>query len=379
MGSSLQYSKANKDELVREKLFKDSSIIFKIAFLVPVLISFLTFNYYRRLVEFTVQLRLNLIVMIIVSCIFYSLVVNRTNALSLNATRFVASFLIILEVTFTMFYTVLSHNQITVVRFAFVFTIAEMACFSMGYHITFSLYFVSLVWTSLAEKEPQVEDAALVYALINLFLYVGAYFLNREYIKRYINRDDDLIGETDMLRRIIKDRKDPVSIYTYINLAKELALLVALCLLNFSLNSAASKFFEWQFTSTGKTPVLSKCIVLLISNVLELVGSGVCLKVQLSKPAQIVFCTILPRLAIIGVLFVASQYDRRWFENKIALILVVSVFYFVNGFGKIQLFSMAAKRVEDKQKKNVGFLMMFAMCFGILYGDLTCISIFKNY
>lgn len=253
-----------------------------------------------------------------------------------------------------------------------------MAAFSIGYHLTFICYFASFVLQNTGVvSELKVEKYAIVYGLVNTTLCAAGLFVNKHYIDRYINKKDDLVGETDMLRRVIKDKMDPVSIYTYIRLIRELKLPVSMSLLNFSLNTVAQNLLVWHLRVSMSNRDLPFNLILLLSNVAECLGAVICLSAQIYNSLSLVATTV-PRVLLFGTLMYSTANSKEWFESTTVLLISLCVFMLLNGFNKVQLFAMAARRVEDKQKKNVGFLMMLILCAGTSYGDLTSLGVIKD-
>lgn len=252
------------------------------------------------------------------------------------------------------------------------FSHMEIAYTIIGYLTPFFLY------TTLAYlKENQRQDYPWVGDLItNIFLlcsntviYIGVFLFNNKYIHRYISREDDLIGQTDTLRRIIREKQHYGGFQNYFWMFVELLLPCSMLLLNNVLLSLETKFFR-LFTKYDNDSNQTYFMIYSLSNFSGLVGALLFLFLPTANYLIIGMGLIL-RTALFVCIVIENLREENLFDNKYVWMSSICFSNMLHYFMQGCLLYAGASRTEDKFKKNAGFVMFFCIMIGVSYGELA--------
>ncbi len=330
---------------------------------------FFFFNSARRLFSFTTTIRLHILLMITLSTNFYLLSLYGKD---LKKSVF-AYVIIIAQLTLTIQLTVVATKQISNVRFLFHFTHVEMAYFLCAHFIPFGTFSILNLLGLEYFRDVATENFGLMFCLVlNTVVYLCIFAINNKYISQYVNRNDDLVGQNETIRIIIKE-KDGSSTYTqYFELLSKHLLPVVLVFINPTLSTLPKKLYYNTNPENSKNEKYFVLVISIASNFSCVFGVLLHLLIPNTQILVSSFLTLI-RLCFLIFLAIDSNYPTNFLTSLSNWITSLVLFWLLFGYTQVSTFAIAAQRAEDKYKNNTGYIMILSMMLGTVYGE-----IFKN-
>lgn len=199
-----------------------------------------------------------------------------------------------------------------------------------------------------------------------------------KYIKNYLDKKDDLTGETDGLKRILED--DERTSNKWVTFNKILALFFCLILCY----SITMSCFPVLTIALGKDWLgdnidLNSAYIGVIFNTFDFLGK-VSYRWFKMKDNFMVYVLSLSRLLLIVGYILATDPEfksefvkKTWFGYALLILLAYS-----NGYFTTVAYVLASLRCDNKQKKTSGYLMTTSLFLGLVYGGLISVLCLEN-
>lgn len=215
-----------------------------------------------------------------------------------------------------------------------------------------------------------------VFAVLSLGTYLANFWMNRSYLSGYIDKEDDIAGDTDLNKRLILERKEAIRLDSLLYTFNHILLPISMIMLNYSLMSTVAKLFFISYDDNSQAK--AEKYVLLTSNMGECAGSALAIVVQFVK-VKWLFVLLGCRI----ILWLIMAIDTTANQSKISSVSFVwfiffFTFTFLSGFVSTQLSSAAVSMVQEKHRKTVGFILFVSIIFGVSYGDFATIISFSK-
>lgn len=263
-------------------------------------------------------------------------------------------------------------------RYACPFSIVEMSLVYLGYHTPFIFY----MGLFLILKDPDLNCHltltiyCMVFMCLNLTIFAGNLWTNIKYEEGYIERADDLVGETDLNRRLVEEKREVNKFETLRVTFKQVLLPLSMVILNQSMNSPISQLF--YLSHADPSFLKAQKWVMFTTNLGEAIGNLLCITIRFIK-VKWLLTLLAGKLVLWYILILDSSLNKaelssmtfNWF---ICLLMLSSI----GGFVSVQLARLAVSMVHEKYRKTVGFLLFFAHAFGSSYGDFSTLLSFSE-
>jgi hypothetical protein len=223
---------------------------------------------------------------------------------------------------------------------------------------------------ALISKQTSGDNFVLWYLFLLLIVVMYIIFVFSNYIKNYLDKKDDLTGETDGLKQILED--DERSSNKWITFNKILALFFCL-ILCYSITMSCFPVLtlaigkEWL----GDNLDLNSAYISVLFNTFDLLGK-ISYKWIKMKDNFLIYIVSLSRLLLVVGYILASDSDfkgkmvkQQWFGYMLLIVLSYS-----NGYFTTVAYVLATLRCDNKQKKTSGYLMTTSLFLGLVYGSL---------
>jgi hypothetical protein len=227
------------------------------------------------------------------------------------------------------------------------------------------------------ESEPKKNDNTYILWFIGLLflILIFNFFVFQNYIKNFLDRKDDLTGETDSLREII-DNEERTSSLTSV-LRKILAMFFCL-ILCYSVTMSCFPVLTFAVGSDwfeGEETRLKSASISLLYNIFDCLGKW-SYKWLKMKDNVWVYIYSLARLGlVVGYIFATDKtLTNDFFQSKFWGGSLLFMLAFTNGHFTSAAYALASQRCENKSKKTCGYLMTMSLFIGLFYGGM--ISLF---
>ena len=257
----------------------------------------------------------------------------------------------------------------------FHFGVTEIVWYCVGYYLPFAFFtFVQFV-TDRSAYDDRLKADRLVcigYVAVNTAVYAVSYLVGRAYFSRYIDRRDDLLGENEPIQNIVREQPEPITYAKLLETLKVIVLPWSLTFLNFAINSTATRFFMQALDFVSKEQ--SQPFIMFVMNTAAVAGCLIALLLQPDIYATL--ASTMVRVSLL-VLLAFDNYNRNdLMRYPLVWLVVLAVFSILQGLNLCSLFVNSSVRVQEKGKKNVGYLMAYAVILGSSYGDFSSLLIF---
>lgn len=265
-------------------------------------------------------------------------------------------------------------------RYTFNFSGNEISLFNAGTAVSGIIFSLLYIIVSLLDKDKdQNYDYVWWFLGVLTFTISLNFIVFRKYIKNFLDRKDDLTGETDALREIVENEEKNVN--SSVVLKKILAMFFCLilcyavtlaCFPNLTLAVGSN----WFGDNGAKQ---KSAVIALIFNVFDFFGK---FSYKYLPMKDNIFVYIYSLLRIFFVFFYVLATDETlesgFFQTKFAGYGLLILMAFTNGHFTSVAYTLASERCENKLKKTCGFLMTVSLFIGLVYGGLISAMCFEN-
>jgi hypothetical protein len=254
----------------------------------------------------------------------------------------------------------------------FYFTHLEMIYFLVGQNIS-PVVIYGLSWFKLNSGSSVFLKELItpeLYHFGSAGIYFLMFFLTHKYISFYIYREDDLTGQTDAIRRMVRDsfQGDPFDVV--VDILKKLLFPSSLLILNLGITPLATKLvtiIQPNYVQNSEFFHYWVCRVCIIPGVYF--GKYWILR----SLGWISILTIL-RLLILCIMVVDNFFQLGLLTNHLVYWPTYITFYCSLGYCLINVYAQSAARNEDWKRKKVGFIMFLSTVVGLAYGDILGVT-----
>lgn len=258
----------------------------------------------------------------------------------------------------------------------FHFTHFEISTYMAGMNIPFALFSLADRLLGLGEAVGVRRDTRslwhLLYCLLLYFIVLANF---RRYRENYTNKKDDLMGNTDTVRRILKEHPDESGYKVHFKLLGEIMSPISLVLLNFAVNSICYIFMSNLF-GIASNPNRDAPYQLIL-NIGTLLGSLLYGFLPIQHSMTIVVLSAV-RLLIVFFLIINNNSKHFYLKSVYPAGFIMALFCLLGGYNCCAAFTMAANRVEPIRKKPAGFVMMISAGVGVVYGLMISVLVFQD-
>lgn len=372
--ASFNSNPGSPGDLVYKRIFKATQWNNLAFILVPMFLGFFFFNSARSLFSFTTTLRLHILLLIALSTGFYSLCVFGDDLKN----KLLAYVLVIAQLSLTIQLTVVPAHQISNMRFLMHFTHVEIAYFLSGHFLPFGSFAALNLLRHDYFSESASENFGLKFCfLLNSAVYLCIFAVNSKYISHYINRNDDLVGQNETIRIIIKEKETNSTYTQYFELFSKHLLPVVLVFLNPSLNALCKILYFNTNPLNSKNEEKMNLVISIVANTSCVLGVLLHLLIPNAQILLVSFLTLV-RLGLLGFLAVDSNFPTGFLTSPSNWVTSMALFWLFFGYNQASTFTIAAQRTEDKYKNNTGYLLTLSMMLGIVYGEALSSLVMRN-
>ena len=252
-----------------------------------------------------------------------------------------------------------------------------MVYFLIGQNVAPALIY-GLSWTKLHSEAPDYVKQLItpeLYHFGSAGIYFVMFYITHKYISHYIYREDDLTGQTDAIKRMVKDSFQGDTFDMVVDIIKKLMFPSSLLMLNLAITPLANRIFSIASNSSANaTPdfllfwVSRICIIpgIYLGKFLIL-GSLTCVNLLTILRLGLLSFMITDNFCQLGLLKIGWVYKSLF-----------GTFYCSLGFCLINLYAQSAARNEDWKRKKVGFIMFVSTVIGLAYGDILGMTAIKT-
>ena len=336
---------------------------------------FFFFNSTRSLFSFTTTMRLHILLMAILSTSFYLLCLLAENLRK----QLFAYVIVIAQLSLTIQLTVWSSNQVSNVRFLFHFTHVEIAYFIGAHFVPFgSFSALNLVRLHFFKDLQDLEHYWFKFCFVlNTVVYLSIFWINNKYISHYINRNDDLVGQNETIRIIIKEKESSSKYTQYFEVLSKQLLPVVIVFINPALTSLCKKLYFNTNPENSKDELKFILIISILANSSCVLGT--ILNVLLPN-TQILLGSFLTLFRLGFLIFLAadSNFETGFLTSHYNWVISIVLFFIILGYNQASSFAIAAQRADDKNKNNTGYVMILSMMLGTVYGEIFRILVMRS-
>lgn len=205
------------------------------------------------------------------------------------------------------------------------------------------------------------------------------FYISRKYIKNFLDKKDDLTGETDSLREIVENEeknnqtsqvfKKVLAMFFCLILCYSITLA---CFPNLTL-AVGNHWFK------DKAMKQKSAIIALIFNIFDFLGK-LSYKYLPMKDNIFVYIYSLLRISFVFFYVMAADdsLDTNLFKDPYVGVVLLVLLAFTNGHFTSVAYTLASERCENKSKKTCGYLMTVSLFVGLVYGGLISATCFEN-
>lgn len=259
----------------------------------------------------------------------------------------------------------------------FYFTHIEMVYFLIGQNLAPVLIY-GLSWTKLHSDAPDSVKQLITPELFHFgsaTIYFVMFFITHKYISYYIYREDDLTGQTDAIKRMVKDSFQGDTFDMVVDILKKLMFPSSLLILNLAITPLANRVFTIASNST--VAVAPDFLLFWVSRLCIIPGIYLGKFFILKSLTWINLLTLL-RLGLFAFLVVDNFCQFALLQIGWLYKSLFGCFYLSLGFCLINLYAQSAARNEDWKRKKVGFIMFVSTVLGLAYGDILGMTAIKT-
>lgn len=215
-----------------------------------------------------------------------------------------------------------------------------------------------------------------VFGCVTVGAYLFSLWLNKQYLGGYIEKEDDIVGDTDLNRRLVLERRETIKLDAILYTFSYVLLPLSMVILNYALSSTVFRLFFISFDDDSQAK--AEKWVLFTSNLGECLGSAMTILVQFVK-VKWLFALLGCRITLWFIMALDSTHNHSKFTKVNAVwFMLLFTFAFLSGFLSTQLSSVAVSMVQEKHRKNVGFLLFVCITIGTSYGDFATLFSFTK-
>ena len=218
---------------------------------------------------------------------------------------------------------------------------------------------------------------ALYFIGISTVISISAFFVFQNYIKNFLDKKDDLTGETDELREIVdnEEKMTPLS-DVFKKILAMFFCLVLCCSVTLScfptLTSAVGSDWLGDY-SRFKGPYIALIFILC-----DGIGKYCYKFIRMKDNIGIYIYSLLRLLLVLGYIFATDKnLGNKFSQSTVFGYSLLVMLGLTNGHFTTAAYSLACQRCENKSKKTCGYLMTVSLFLGLIYGTVisgTCLE-----
>lgn len=268
-------------------------------------------------------------------------------------------------------------------RYTFNFSASKISLFNAGTALSgilFSSLYIIITKFGPEKIEEQSSGPKYVLWFIGLLfvIVIVNFFVFENYIKQFLDRKDDLTGETDSLREIIDNEERTTSLSSVFRKILAMFFCLILC---YSITMSCFPVLAFAVGSDWfdqQNMVFKGATISLIFSVFDGLGKYSYKWLKMRDNVVVYIYSLSRLLLVIGYIFAADKsLTYKFFQQKSFGYFLLFVLAFTNGHFTSAAFSLASQRCENKSKKTCGYLMTVSLFLGLVYGGLisaTCLE-----
>lgn|SRR3990167_1996865 len=253
----------------------------------------------------------------------------------------------------------------------FYFTHIEMMYFLIGQNLSPALIY-GLSWMKSDSEFPDYMKELITPELFHFgsaTIYFMMFYLTHKYISHYIYREDDLTGQNDAIRRMVKDSFQGDTFDMLMDILKKLLFPSALMILNLGITPLVTCLLTISTSDNSELSNKQYFLQFWMSRVWILPGIYIG-KFKIFSSLGFMNLITFFRLSIMSFLIVDNVYRFQFLKYQWVYHTIFITFYMSLGYCLINLYAQAAARNEDWKRKKVGFIMFISTVIGLAYGDV---------
>jgi uncharacterized protein YneF (UPF0154 family) len=240
-----------------------------------------------------------------------------------------------------------------------------------------ALYIVIVQAFGNSDKNDNKFVAWFLMALVVNLLLV--FFISSKYIENWLEKKDDLTGETDALRELTGhdgagDEKKEVF--------KKIRSLFFCLILCYSITLSCYPVLTLTVGKNWLSPDkenIKPAFITGLYNIFDFIGKLAFRWIKI-KDGITVYVFSIARITLILGYIIASDPDRSKFNEKnlwfgYALLGTLGI---SNGYFTTASFVFASTKCEDRSKKTSGYMMTVSLFLGLTYGGLIAAMCLEN-
>lgn len=259
------------------------------------------------------------------------------------------------------------------VRFLFHFSHIEAVCYLSG------VYFPQMVYPLLLYSHHywKFPYGGITYLFSNSVAYLIILRIAWAYIRNYVDCPDDLIEHTEAFRSIVKERSNQMGWHSYFKVFKVVGYPLTIIFSNEAITSTTTKLFLESFPYEE----LSKggCITRATFYGFGFLGVVTSL-FRFFRSHRLIPYKYGANITILLALSVANIKDEPWFKQPYLWHGLLALFSFQSGNILASATDLAMQMVDDRKKKQAGFLVFIMQCAGFAFSNalqtLTFVTFF---
>ena len=215
----------------------------------------------------------------------------------------------------------------------------------------------------------------LVVAQLTVLLISTVVILTtfQNYVKQFLDKKDDLTGETDYFRDMIDIEESNANLSVVFRRIMAMfycivmCYTVTICCFPILSQAVANHWFAEKNSS------LRAMYVPLVFSIFETLGKYSYRWIKFNDNIFVYLYSLGRLILIVGfVLATDKDLSSPFFETIWYGHLIIALLGFTNGNFMAIAYVLSSQRCETKSKKTCGFLMNFGVLGGISYGALIC-------
>lgn len=214
-----------------------------------------------------------------------------------------------------------------------------------------------------------------MFGLLNFIGYSVTVWINRKYLQFYVTKKDDLEGDTEINKRLIKEKSEHYQTESLWMTGQKIFLPLSMLLLNFAYYAPVNRLYFIGYKAN-----IAACTqkeILFTYNLGELIGGITSLFIQASRLSVFIGLLVLRMLLSTVVAYDVRNQPLKS-DSRLYLYMVGHTLNSaLSGYLASQLAAYALTLVSDKNRKHACFLIFTVSSFGISYGDFSTLATFK--
>ena len=336
----------------------------------PLIISFILFQTMKRLVGFVIVLKTSVLLMLslLLLLFFYSEYLFQRNS---HASMIICQVLYNLNLILTLLLNI--YN----IRFMFHFTYIEVVYYLVGYNLPFLInqsirLFCGINPNSYCDYSSQV---AYPYVTLASFGYVIIYLAYHRYVACYIDVDDDIIGTTDTIKNIVKEKIEIETIQAYIIQSKNNFFYILTLLINISINTIGIELLK--LTLGKKQASYWSHAQKIWSTVITMIGMAFCSVISIQNSTWLISLTGF-RLLLLAFLMVVNVGQYDWLEDIWRNMGVAAVFFASFGYLLSNTIATVIQRTDLRYKNSIAYIIALTLSLSIFTSNLLYVLSFNQ-